>query len=777
MKNNNIFLVELKILNKNLNQSFTYMIGSSLYKIINYADLVLVEFNNILVIGMVIKKKIMTEKLAYEIKTVKKILKHQRVTTKQLALVKHLQQQTYNNQEDLLNLVLNKNIVENNQLEIIIKESDSNLNLIEQFQPYYNKEQKILYKKLPKVLQQEVINLLKLEQIDIILQEPILKTVQIFKVKTKVLQAVNKNLTKPINLAKQITQHYYNQRDFLQYYQITPYVFNKLKKLNVLEIQIVNKLNYAGIQAELQLKKLSLSTEQEIAYKTIQESLPHKPALLHGITGSGKTSIFIKLIAQELQKEKQVLILVPEITLTIQMIDSLTNYFGDICTFFNTAVTKNEHQKLLTKIKNQTTKVVIATRSGIFLDIPKLSLVIIDEEHDSSYKQNFYPYYHVDDLVKYWQANKIKVLLSSATPRLISYSKAKKGIYELVSLTTRYNNYSMPEIVLKEYEQDNLINEKFIKIIKKEITKAQNVLILFNVKGYSRAIECPECGNVETCPNCKLPVKYYKNSQCIACNYCEYKIANYTKCSQCQNTKLKLIGLGIEKIQEQIQKYFKHKVLRIDSQIAKTKAKVNEIIKEFNNSTGNILIGTQIIAKGLNFNNLNTVIVLNTDNMLYFNDFSAYETAYQLLEQVSGRSARTKADGKVYIYTNHQDNFIYQAVKEHSYLAFYQQEMQNRKLQKTLPFYYICQIEFRHKKLENYQEQLVNIKLILEKKDLLVTKVVEPYLSKIGEEKRLKLFIKYKKEPITAIIQEVLKQQKLGTCKVLVDLNIMNYGF
>ncbi len=750
---NNIFLVDVKIINNKLNQSFTYMIDSILYKKIAYGDLVLVEFNNKLEVAIIENKKISKTKPSFKINEVFAILKNNRINKRQEKIINSLEEKLFIKKEEVINLVMNKNEVFNTKLILSIKKESTDLDF-EILKKKYFTNDSIAYKKIEKEDRKIIKELIKKEILDINLDEDV-KYIKVYK------------LDDDDNL--------FIKKDFLNYYDITNYKFGKLQKEGrILETQIED-YKYKEI-FNYEKKEIKLTKYQEEKLEEIKKEIDNKPVLLHGITGSGKTSLFIKMIEEQLSKRKKVLVLVPEITLVVQMVEDLQKYFGNVCGVFNNALTLKQKNNFIKKINTNNLEIIISTRSGIFLDIENLGLVIVDEEHDSSYKQNFNPFYHVDDMIDYWEEENINVLLSSATPRLISYTKAKKGLYHLVSMNKRYNDYSLPTLTFKPYDRENLINKDFINNIKDTLEKKENCLILFNVKGYASSIECPNCGNVEMCPDCNMPLKYYKSSKKASCNYCDFQINNYNGCSNCNNNKMSLIGLGIEKVQEQLENHFPNQILRVDSKVSKTKEKVNNIIKEFNNNTSKILIGTQIIAKGLNFKNLNKVIVLNLDNMLFFNDFNSHEKAYQLLEQVSGRSGRDKKDGEVIVYTNHSDDVMYQAALNHDYNMFYNHEMENRKLQKVLPYYFISQIEFRSKHVYKYEEEILKIKENLEKKGLIVTKIVQPYLENIGEEKRLKIYVKYKKENIKKIIQEAIELSNIPKGDILVDLNIENYG-
>lgn len=758
-KQNKLFkIVKVNIINKKLNQSYTYEIDSVLYHKINLYDYVLIKFNNKLEIGQVLVKK-EERKPDYKLNSVLKILKQNNITPNMTQMIQYLSSKMICSEVELANLIIRKNFIikfnlmlklNNNLAEREIKEkSYQDLN-----KKYFQTEESIKYNKIHKEDRGLIEELLQKDLLTVNL-------IEIAKPKLKVYYQAQE-------------EEYYTKKDYLKKFSLTNYKFQKLlKEKQILSLEI-NEENYFK-KEKYQPNIEKLTQEQKRTLEEINNNIEDKPILFHGITGSGKTTIFKELIKKEINVHKQVLILVPEITLTMQMIEELEKSFGAICAYFNNKITDNEHNLLLNKIKNNTAKIIITTRSGIFIDIPNLSLIIIDEEHDSSYNQNFYPYYHVDDLMEYWEKEKIKVLRASATPDITSYTKSKKEIYKLVTLSTRYANNELPQIKFQKYENENYITKNLIQLITKKITQKENVLILYNVKGYAQSLECLNCGIVLKCPNCKIPLKYYQDKM-VSCSYCTYQLTNYTKCQNCQSSNIKYIGMGIEKIQQELTRTFGSKVLRIDTKIAKTKKKLNEIISEFKEAKGKILIGTQIIAKGLNFPHLNQVIVLNTDKMLYFDDFSANEKTYQLLEQISGRPGRTGEKSEVLIYTNHQEHFIYQAIAKHDYLLFYQQEMNNRKLQRTTPYYYIAMIEFRSRNIDKELENIKEIQNLITTYKIIQTPLSTPYVENIMDLQRRKIFLKYKKEKIYELSQKI-KRYESPNFQILINLKIKEYGY
>lgn len=780
--------IKIKILNNKINQSFTYMIDLSSYSKLEYGDLLLVKFNHKFQIGFYVSEhKKLNDKvkdkinstsydeeieIGYKINKVLEVLKQNRINEYGKHITEYIYKRTFNNKEHLANMVINKNEMKKNKLEITYLKDLEEINYIvveyikehpktskKEYLSEYFKTSTLLYNNVKKEHIKLFDFLYEKKAISITLQKEKQNKIKLYK-------------------STKSSYKYMKKSTYLLANNITNYKFNKQLKDGLIKEKVINSYEYIE-EVDRTLNKYELTDYQEKAYNKIKNLIIDKPILLRGITGSGKTAIFINLIEEHIKKGEQVLLLVPEMILARQIIKTMIDAFGEVCGYYSNDITEKQKGELLNKIKNNYTKIIVGTRSSVFLEIPNLKLVIIDEEHDTSYKQNFSPYYDVHELIDFYTSENIRVLLSSATPLISTYAKAQKGIYELVELTKRYNNYSTPKITFKNYDKDNIINDNFINYLKESLNNKEKVLILFNIKGYSRTVECSDCYDIATCPNCNIPLKYYKESNSCECSYCDFEIRNYQKCQSCGSYKLKYIGLGIEKVETELQKHFKNKVLRIDSKVAKTKKLINEILKEFNDEDQRILLGTQIVSKGLNFSNLNKVIVLNLDNMLYFDDFAAYEKTYQLLEQVSGRSGRSKEQGEVIIYTNHESTYVYDAVLKNDYNRFYKEEMHNRKLQKSIPYYYIAQVEFRDKDKEKAKKIIENIKRYIENenKELIITNVIKPYIEKIGNEYRYKIYIKYKKDNIRHILKQCINNLEIEHLNILIDLKITDYGY
>lgn len=788
-------LVEVRIMNKNLNQPFTYMVDLNLFNDIAYGDIVLVEFNNSLTTGMVVKvdkNAIIDDELTYQYKPVLKLLASQLLSVNSQKLYDYLNDKLFAKEEDIYRLILSKNRVQKFGLILssknskkkdneVAKELYGKLNSI--MGKYFKGEVESKYSKIDKDDQKDILELVVNDLIDVRLEIPKISRVKVYKFSEEAFEklftdTMEKTTDKLRNVDKKIItycEEYLNKKEFIRYYNLTDYRFRKLlKDEKIITFEVVKADEKRYTIPKSNIERVTLDDKQIEAYNNILES--SKISLLHGVTGSGKTLIYLKIVEEAIKKGEKVLILVPEVTLTLQMIREIEKYFPKNYGYFYSGITPTEHYNLIQKLKNDEINIIIGTRSCIFLDIPGLTRVIVDEEHDSSYKQNVKPFYHVNLLYDYWKDQGIDVLLASATPSLLSYTKGLRGNYNLVELAERYNNYQLPAIEYRENSLD-ILQTDVVDEIKKSIEKEENVLLLFNVKGYSRSVECSTCGIVKACPNCRVSLKYFKGTNTLECSYCGYSEAFKRKCDACNHLTLQLIGIGIEQVEENLKEHFEDKLLRVDATISKNRKQVNEIIDRFQTEKGLILLGTQILAKGLNFPNLKKVMVLNTDSMLYFSDFQAHEQTYQLLEQISGRSGRDNNEGKVIIYTNHQEDVIYRSIKEHDYMMFYKDELLNRKLQRTVPYYYISMVEVRSVSDNLLDNKLKELQKKLEKAGLLTSDVVEPYVKFWENKYRRKLFVKYKQENIKEILMNQIKEMDWRGVDLLIDLEINAYGY
>lgn len=491
---------------------------------------------------------------------------------------------------------------------------------------------------------------------------------------------------------------------------------NSLVKKGIFEIyeEEVNRINID----ELGNKELfTLNEYQEIAYQEIKTHFEKdKVTLLHGVTSSGKTEIFIRLIEEQIALGKQVLYLLPEIALTAQIVGRLRKVFGDKVGVYHSKYNENERVEVWNEVLNfksntadRRFQIILGARSALFLPYSDLGLIIVDEEHESTFKQyDPAPRYQARDAsIVLAQLYKANVLLGSATPSIESYQNAKEGKFGLVELFKRHGNVQMPEILcadIKEATRKKKMKSLFSPLLFEEMELAlenkEQIILFQNRRGYSPIMICETCGHTAGCKNCDVGLTYHKYKNVLNCHYCGYYIPMPKVCPACGDTAIKVKGFGTEKIEEELGILFPDaKVARMDLDTTRAKNAYHTIISQFENHEVDILVGTQMVTKGLDFSNVSLVGVLNADNMLHFPDFRSYERSYQLMSQVAGRAGRKSKRGKVIIQSYNPDHQIIRNVIDNDYTTMFTNEIIDRRNFKYPPFYRLIQVTLRHREL------------------------------------------------------------------------------
>lgn len=535
------------------------------------------------------------------------------------------------------------------------------------------------------------------------------------------------------------------------------------KEIFISEKKVVDRLHDEN---ENEIFSFDFSEKQKIAFDEIEKHFAeHEVVLLHGITGSGKTNLYVKQIEKVIAEGKQVLFMVPEISLTTQITNRLKKYFGNNIGVYHSKFNQNERVEIWNKLLNNEYKIVLGARSALFLPFSNLGLIIVDEEHDTSYKQQEpTPRYHARDCAIYLATqHNAKVLLGTATPSFESYFNAANNKYGLVELNERFGNTELPEILIadtKEERKRKTMHSHFSSMLLDEMELSLNaneqVILFQNRRGYSPFTECALCGFVPQCPNCDVNLTYHKFHNELRCHYCGYRKPPLKKCPACGSQQLEIQGFGTEKIEDEVQALFKEKkVARMDLDSIRTKQGHNKLIHEFENEKFQILVGTQMVTKGLDFGNVSLVGVMSADQLVNNANFRANERAYQLIEQVRGRAGRKQKRGKVVIQTMNPKYAVLEYLLLDDFKQFYTAEMLHRQQFNYPPYTRLVSITLKNKDKKKLDEAAAffayELKTLMGKR---VLGPAEPSISKIQNFYLSNILLKLEKT------SHILKQAK-----------------
>ena len=503
-----------------------------------------------------------------------------------------------------------------------------------------------------------------------------------------------------------------------------------------------------SFENDFRSNKLELSTAQNKALTEIQERFQtFEVTLLHGVTSSGKTEIYIKLIEAFLLQDKQVLYLLPEIALTTQLVTRLTAHFGNKVAVFHSKYSNNERVEVWYQSlqKSPKAQIIIGARSALFLPLHVLGLIIIDEEHEQTFKQSDpAPRYHARDAaVVLARFHKAKVLLGSATPSIETFYNTQNNKYGLVEITERYSQVQLPEVELVDLkdkyfrkQMQGHFSDVLVNAVMDALSLGEQVILFQNRRGYSPLLECMTCGHVPQCLQCDVSLTYHKHKNQLRCHYCGYSMAKPTHCQVCSSVDLTTKGFGTEQIQQEVQQLFPSaRIGRMDQDTTRGKYGFEKIIDSFKNREFDILVGTQMLAKGLDFDNVSLVGVMNADNMLYHPDFRAFERSFQMLTQVSGRAGRAEKRGKVIIQTYNPNHNTIQQVTNNDYFGMYKEQLYDRKIYFYPPYYRLIRLTLKHRDYEKLKEGSMWLYQVLQQNlDVPVLGPEEPGISRIRNE-------------------------------------------
>ena len=552
------------------------------------------------------------------------------------------------------------------------------------------------------------------------------------------------------------------------------------KEILKIEVNINKKKEYISDNIEKVFKNKSLLNEKQSTIKENIEKSNKKYFLLKGVTGSGKTEIYIELIKKAFFEGYGSIFLVPEISLTPQMVERFQTEFKNNIAILHSSLSDIERAKEWESIYTGEKKIVLGVRSAIFSPVKNLKYIILDEEHEATYKQDSSPRYNAKYVaIKRCLDEDAKLILGSATPSIESYYYAKTGIYELLNLENRYGNAVMPDIQIVDMKQENnlFFSKLLLEEIKNTLLKNEQVILLLNRKGYSTYIQCKDCGYVEECDNCSIKMSYYKSTNRYKCNYCGKQVHYTGKCSKCSSINLIHSGKGIERIEEELKKYFDVSMIKVDSELSRNKDYFSKIYKDFSDKKYSILIGTQIIAKGLHFPNVTLVGVINSDIILNFPDFRSGEKTFQLLTQVSGRAGRGDKKGKVIIQTYEPENNVIKDSKEENYELFYEKEINSRKIFSYPPFSKILNIGFSSEDEERLLEVSKNFYDDIKSQDIELYGPMPSMVYKVQKRYRMNIFAKGSKKKIDnfkKFLKKKLNEFNDTKVRIVIDIDPVN---
>lgn len=525
---------------------------------------------------------------------------------------------------------------------------------------------------------------------------------------------------------------------------------------------------------------LRLTEEQQVALDKVKAAADLGKAetfLLHGVTGSGKTEVYLQAIKHVLNEGKEAIVLVPEISLTPQMTARFQERFGSLVAVMHSGLSAGEKYDEWRKIHRREVKVVVGARSAIFVPFENIGIIILDEEHESTYKQEDTPRYHARD-VAIWRSEYYgcPVILGSATPSLESYARASKGVYTLLELSKRAKNQPLPSVTVVDMRDElkegnrSMFSVQLADAIRLRLEKKEQTVLFLNKRGFSSFVLCRDCGTVVQCPNCDISLTYHRSNESLKCHYCSHEEAVPLVCPECESEHIRFFGTGTQKAEEEISKLFPEaRVLRMDVDTTRQKGAHERILRQFSEGKADILLGTQMIAKGLDFPNITLVGVLAADTTLHLADFRAAEKTFQLMTQVSGRAGRHELAGEVFIQTYSPEHYAIELAKTQHYETFYNLEMSARKQYGYPPFFFITLVQFSHEDLLKVADFADKGTRYLKSSLSPETVIIGPAaaaISRVNNRYRYQCLIKYKKEPkLIETLQQLIKMYRTNWMK------------
>ena len=528
-----------------------------------------------------------------------------------------------------------------------------------------------------------------------------------------------------------------------------------------------------------ELENIKLSEEQLNVVNECKNNINiFTPYLLYGVTGSGKTEVYMQLIDEVIKQKKEALVLVPEISLTPVIVDKFQRRFGNKIAILHSGLSDGEKYDEWRKIMRGEVSIVIGARSAAFAPLTNLGIIIVDEEHSDSYKQENNPKYDTHDILLYRaKYHNCPIIFGSATPKIESYTRAKLGIYKLLTMKKRYAT-TMPKVEFVNMQDEikkgrRIISKSLADELIETLNRNEQAIIFLNRRGYSTILTCQDCGYKELCPNCDIPLTYHKKYNVLNCHYCGYKTYKKDKCPDCGSTNMHEFGLGTEKLEEEIKKLTqKAKVVRMDQDTTTKKGSHSRIFEEFKNKKYNVLVGTQMIAKGLDFPDVTLVGVINADQTLNIPDFRSAEKTFAMLCQVSGRSGRSEKNGKVIMQGFNLDHYSILYTKNHDYEAFYDEEIKIRKKLDYPPFSDLIKIQVVSSSLDYANNISLKIANYLKNNHINVLGPTAAMIPKINNKYYIQLIIKTKNMKEVYEYIKFIREKDKADLKVNIDIDL-----
>ena len=578
---------------------------------------------------------------------------------------------------------------------------------------------------------------------------------------------------------------------------VTPTIIKRLAEKGVVtqyDFEVLRPVNSIDVENK-SLDDIVLSESQEKVFNGIKDIIDsNKPsgALLYGVTGSGKTSVFLKLIEHTINAGKSAVMLVPEISLTPQMVGQFKGYFGDIVAVIHSSLSLGQRVDEFKRIKSGGAKIVIGTRSAVFAPLKNIGLIIMDEEGEHTYKSESTPRYHARDVaIQRCGFNNCTLLMASATPSLESYYFAKIGRYHLFELEERYSNAELPKAVVVDMQReeedgnDSLFSRELIKGIKERLERNEQSILLLNRRGFNTNVTCLDCKKPIECPNCNIPLTYHKKNNRLMCHYCGYSMGYSSECPDCHGSHLRMTGVGTQRVEDEVQRLFPNaRILRMDADTTYSRFAYENNFKAFGEGKYDIMLGTQMIAKGLDFPNVTLVGVLSLDKALFAGSFNSYERTFSLLTQVVGRSGRGTKQGVAFIQTFVPEHYVLELASRQDYKEFYSQEIALRKALVYPPFCDICvvginsPIDIQAQKASNVFINILkeNINKLSFDFPLRVLGPSQFSIGKINNRYRYRIIIKCKNEKhfrelISTSLKDAMKHKAFSNVRIYADIN------